>query len=83
MTTADLTTHAIFTTDHGQTSTLQYVAKAADAEEAFSVFAEDILSDTGEEEGMKWHVYEIPSGMADDYAIHDYVADRYPVKITS
>ena len=83
MTTADLTTYAIFTTDHGQTSTLQYVAEGTDAEDAFSVFDDDILSDTGEEAGMEWHVYEIPSDMADNYAIHDYVANRDPVKITS
>ena len=84
MTTADLTTYAIFATDHGQSQTLQYVAEGTDAEEAFSVFADDVLSNTGEEAGMNWHVYEIPSEIADDDgAIFDYAAFHYPTKITS
>jgi hypothetical protein len=84
MTTAAPTTYAIFATDHGQTQTLQYVAKGADAEEAFSVFDDDVLSDTGEEAGMNWHVYDIPFEIADDDdAIYDYVAGRFPAKTTS
>jgi hypothetical protein len=84
VTTADIKTHAIFATDHGQTSTLQYVAEGADAEEAFSAFDNDVLSDTGEEAGWVWHVYEIPSEIADDDdAIYDYVASRFPTKTTS
>jgi hypothetical protein len=84
MTTADLTTYAIFATDHGQTQTLQYVAEGADAEEAFSVFDDDVLSDTGEEAGMNWHIYQIPSEIADDDgAIYDHAAFRFPTKTTS
>lgn len=88
----DASTYAIFTTDNGCTNFLQYVAEGEDEEEAFSAFDDDILSDTGEEEGWDWHVYEIPSDLiedidvidrADEDAIYDHVSDRSPTTITS
>lgn len=84
MTATDRKTFAIFATDNGHTHTIQYVAEAEDMRDAFDVFDDDILSDTGEEEGWDWHLYEIPEGIADDDdAIYDYIEDRSPRTITS
>lgn len=82
--TTDLKTFAIFGTDHGHTDRLEYVAEGADEEGAFDAFDDDILSDTGEEEGWDWHVYEIPSEIAGDSGdIYEYVSGRSPTTITS
>jgi len=79
-----LSTFAIFATDNGHTHTLQYVASGEDDEDAFAAFDDDILSNTGEEAGWDWHLYQIPADIAEDTdAIYDYVADRSPITITS
>jgi hypothetical protein len=84
MTTTDLKTYAIFDTSNGLTHMIQYVAEGDDEEEAFSVFDDDILSNTGEEAGWRWHVYQIPADIADDDdAIYDHVDGRSPHTITS
>jgi len=84
MTATDQKTFAIFATDNGYTHTLQYVAEGEDMHEAFGVFSDDILSDTGEEEGWDWHVYQIPAAIADDEdAIYDHIEDRSSRTITS
>jgi len=82
----NIKTYAIFSTDGPNTLThlLQYVAKGEDEKDAFDAFDDDILSNTGEESGWDWHVYEIPSDIADnDDAIYDYVDERRPTTITS
>ena len=84
MIATDLSTFAIFATDNQFTHTIQYVAQGADEHDAFNAFDDDILSDTGEEAGWDWHVYEIPADIADDHdAIYDYVSERSPTTITS
>lgn len=87
MTTTELKTFAIFTTgDYDKHSDrLEYVTESDDEEGAFEAFANDIFSgDCSVESGWTWHVYEIPSEIADDDdAIYDYVADRSPVVMTS
>lgn len=64
-------------TDH-----IQYVTDADSPEEAFEAFTEDILSNTGEEDGWTWHVYPIPEPMSDS-EIYAHVADRSPTVMKS
>ena len=79
--------YAIFATaDPGdQTDSLQYVTEASDATAAYEDFADDVFSgDRSVEAGWTWHVFEIPTEIADDRdAIYAHIDDRSPTAITT
>jgi hypothetical protein len=83
MDTTSIKQFAIFGTDNGHTHLLQYVAEGEDTQDAFQSFSDDILSDTGEEEGWDWHVYEIPSEELSEEEIYEYIDGQSPTVITT
>ena len=82
-----MSTYAICSTTgpNEQTDTLQYVTDADTPREAYETFADELFSgDRSVEAGWTWHVFQIPSGIADDRsAVYAEIETHHPTVITT